>query len=222
MYIITGLGRCGTSILTKYLKEVGFGIGQVVHWHEEARAGYELSTFYAITEWLYHEYSKKGLKINLDDKFKGTYWKGLTYREALQKVDDDERQGKVDVVKDPRITWHPDIIEAMWEARSDIKLLICHRDIESIYNSRNLSLPEKYNDPKPRKELYEYQVDFAEFFTRVLKIGIPYKTFYFPDFLKDFDELWFSLMDVGLVHSVSKGKEVWDSIIDKELINGRT
>ncbi len=36
MYIITGLGRCGTSILIKYLEEVGFNIGKNVNWHNAA------------------------------------------------------------------------------------------------------------------------------------------------------------------------------------------
>lgn len=220
MYIITGLGRCGTSILTKYLKEVGYGLGNNIHWHSEVRAGYELSTFYCLTDWLY-QFIREGKKIDLDAKFRGTYWKDFTYREALQKVDDDERQGKVDVVKDPRITWHPDIIEAMYEARPDIKLLICHRDIQSIYNSRN-SLPERYNDPKPRKILSDYQIDFAEFMTRVIKLGIPYKTFFFPDFLKDHEEFYFQLLEFGLPHKITKSKEVWGKIIDKELVNGRT
>jgi len=218
MFIITGLGRCGTSILTKYLKEVGFGIGNVVHWHDEARAGYELSTFYSITDWLYHDYCKNGKPINIDDKYKNGYWDGLSYREALNRVDNDEKQGKVDIVKDPRITWHPDLIEAIYEARPDIKLLICHREIYSIFYSRNVSLPERYNDPKPRKKIVEYQVDFAEFMTRVMKLKIPYHTFFFPNFLKDFEEFYFQLIECGLSHHVLKGREVFDRIIDKELI----
>ena len=221
MYIITGLGRCGTSILTRYLKEVGFGIGYSVHWHDEARAGYELSTFYSITDWLYHEYTKKGKKINLDDEFKGNYWKGLTYREALQQVDNDEKQGKVHIVKDPRITWHPDLIEAIYEARPDINLLICHRDIKSIYNSRN-SLSERYNDPKPRKKLSEYQIDFAEFMTRVIKLDISYKMFFFPDIFKTHEEFYFRLLEFGLPHNILKGKEVFNNIIDRSLLDGRT
>ena len=65
MVIITGLGRCGTSILMKYLKEVGIGIGKNVNWHNAASAGYELSTFYTIIDDLYHYYCKKDKKINL-------------------------------------------------------------------------------------------------------------------------------------------------------------
>jgi len=217
LVIITGLGRCGTSILMKYLKEVGFNIGKNVNWHDEVRAGYELSTFYTIVDDLYHRYCKFGEPINLEDECLGTYWKGKSYKEAFSLIDNDDRQGKVDVVKDPRITWHPDIIEAIWGIRKDIKLIICHRDIESIYKSRK-SLPIQYDDPKPRKSLMEYQVDFAEFYTRVLKLGIPYELMFFPDFLKDFEYLFFSLAKVELIHVYNKGYEVWEKLIDEDLL----
>lgn len=237
MYIITGLGRCGTSITIKYLHEVGFNIGHIVHWNDEIRAGYELSTFYCFADWFYHEYAKKGLKIELDAPFAGQYWKGYTYREALNEFDKDERlkeeknreiikshnerPKKVEVVKDPRITWHPDIIEAIYKARPDAKLIICHRDIKDIQQSR-LNLNERYNDPKPRKVLEDYQVDFAEFYTRVVKIKIPYKVLLYPDCLRNHKELWTELSDFGLSHDINTGKKVWDKLIDKRLLNGNS
>lgn len=219
MYIITGLGRCGTSILTRYLKEVGFDTGYNCHWHDEARAGFELSTFYCITDWLYTEFTKKGLPIDLNAKFKGEYWGGLTYKEALNKVDDDEeRMGKVEIVKDPRITWHPDLIESIYEARPDSKLIICHREIDDIYYSRNVSLSERYNDPKPRKKIEEYKIDFADFMTRVLKIKIPYSILFFPDFLKDYDILYNDLNGIGLEYDYDDGYEIWDNLVDRNLL----
>jgi hypothetical protein len=217
MYIITGLGRCGTSILIKYLNEVGFAIGLNNHWNKEIRAGYELSTFYSITDWMHHNFCKKNLPIDLDVDYPGPYWGNRTYREALQEFDKDERQGKVEVVKDPRISWHPDLIEAIYEARPDIKLLICHRDIKSICESRD-NLSARYDDPKPRCILSDYQIDFAEFFTRVLKLDIPYRIMFFPNFLKSFEVLWGELNNFGLYHDFNKGKEIWNKIIDKSLL----
>jgi hypothetical protein len=214
MKIITGLGRCGTSILIKYLKEVGFNIGKNINWYNEINAGYELSTFYPLIDDLYVRYIKKGDPINLDDECLGNYWKGYTYRQAFNLFDKDDRQGSIDVVKDPRITWHPDIIESLWEVRKDIYLIICHRNIEDVFNSRQ-SLPERYNDPKPRKKLSEYQVDFAEFYTRVLKLKVPHKIYFFPDFLIDFEEFYFKLLEDGFVHNVKKGRSVWYEIIDR-------
>lgn len=216
MVIITGLGRCGTSILTKYLKEVGFSIGKNVNWHNEARAGLELSPMYTLVDDLYNRYIKLNKEINLEDEPLGDYWKGFTYREAFNKIDKDERQGTVDLVKDPRITWHPDIIKAIWKVRPDLKLIICHRKVENIYKSRK-ALPIQYDDPKPRKTLDEYKIDFSDFFTKVLELDIQYKLLFFPDFLKYFN-MTYEKLNEWLPHDYDKGKEVWNEIIDNELL----
>ena len=218
MILITGLGRCGTSILIKYLKEVGVGIGVNVNWHENVRAGYELTTFYTLTHDLYHRFCKEGKPIDLDVECWGTYWEGKTYRQALQEVDKDERQGDVQVVKDPRVTWHPDIIESIHEARDgDLRLIICHRKIENVYRSRK-SLPENYDDPKPRKVLDEYKIDFADFYTRVLELNIEHVNVFFPNFLLDFNKTYWQLTNIGLPHNFAKGYEIWGNIIDKDLL----
>lgn len=216
MIVITGLGRAGTSILTKYFKEIGFGIGKNVNWHENVRAGYELSTFYTLIHDFYHRYCKHGLSINLEDECWGDYWKGYTYREALTNVDKDDRQGMIDVIKDPRITWHPDIIKALWEVRPDLKLIICHRKTEDIYKSRK-SLPEQYDDPKPRKTLEEYKIDFTSFYDEVLQLKIPHTILFFPHFLKYFNVTYSKLRDF-VPHDYFVGKDKWEEIIDKELI----
>ena len=180
MVIVTGLGRCGTSILTKYLGDVGFGVGRNINWHDEARAGYELSTAYSINREMWNNYCKAGKPIDLDFDYRGPYWK-CKYREAIFNVDkDEEKQGKVEVIKDPRFTWNPALIEAWWTVRQDLKLIICHRDIQSVMDSRK-SLPPQYDDPK-RVKLSEYKEDFADFYTKVLQLEIPYVTLFFPKF----------------------------------------
>ena len=75
MVIVTGLGRCGTSILTKYLGDVGFGVGRNINWHDEARAGYELSTAYSINREMWNNYCKAGKPIDLDFDYRGPNWK---------------------------------------------------------------------------------------------------------------------------------------------------
>jgi len=225
MFIITGLGRCGTSILIKYLGEVGFGLGRNVNWNSEMRAGLELSTSYSINQRMWQKFSKNGNPIDLEQVNTGDYWVGKSFRECILSVDKDERQGKVDVIKDPRFTWHPDLIEAWWEVRKDIKLIICHRDIEQIYKSRKSLNNTGQDDPKravhpsnPEIELPRYKCDFADFFTKVLEIGINYELLFFPDFLMDFDSVWAHLNRIGLAHEYDKGKEVWEKLIDMDLI----
>jgi hypothetical protein len=219
MIIITGLGRCGTSILTKYLGDVGFGVGRNINWHDEARAGYELSTAYSINREMWNSYCKAGKPIDLDFDYRGPYWK-CKYREAIFNVDKDEKQGKVEVIKDPRFTWNPELIEAWWTVRQDFKLIICHRDIKSIYDSRK-ALPPQYDDPK-RLKLPEYKIDFADFYTRVLQLEIPYVTLFFPKFLQNFHETWLVLEGIGLKHDYDKGKKIWHDMMDRTLLDGRT
>lgn len=216
MVIITGLGRCGTSILTKYLGEIGFGLGQNVSWNKDIRAGMELSTAYTINHDFYHRYLKEGKEINLDDEAWGDYWKGFTYRDVINAIDKDTRQGHVDIIKDPRITWHPDIIKTWYEVRQDIKIIICHRNINDIMKSR-LSLPKAFNDPKPRKKIEDYQIDFSEFYTRVLEIGIDHKILFFPNFLGEFGVVWNILQNMfnnPLLDKFEKGKNIWNELID--------
>jgi len=228
VFIITGLGRCGTSILMKYLGEVGFGLGKNVNWNKEMRAGLELSTAYSLNQRMWDGFSKNGKPIDLDHVFSGDYWKQLSFREAILAVDKDERQGKVDVFKDPRFTWHPDLIEAWWNVRKDIKLIICHRDIDQIYKSRKALNNTGQDDPKravhpsnTEVELPRYKIDFADFFTKVLEIGIDYELLFFPKFLEDFESTWKCLDRIGLTHDYNKGKEIWNKLIDVSLTHKR-
>lgn len=213
MIIVTGLGRCGTSILMKYMSQVGIGVGKNVNWHTSVRAGLELSTAYTLTHDLYELFLKHGKPVDLDRPALGDYWSPLTYREAIEEVDKDERQGEVQVFKDPRLTWHPDLIRAWWSVRQDFKLIICHRKPEDVYKSRK-GLPPQYDDPK-RRELIEYKVDFEEFFTTVLELGIPYRTLFFPNFLFNFGEVFDLLYYFcDLRHDFEKGLKIWNEIIE--------
>ena len=218
MIFITGLGRCGTSILTKYLNSVGFCIGFGQEWYDDARAGYELKVAVDINFSLWFHYCQKGKPINVDDNVCDRFGKiyNITYRKAIQRVDE---ESFIKVIKDPRLTWHPDIVEAWWSARQDLKFLICHRDIESVKKSRE-ALPEKFADLKGRS-LLEYKADFADFFTRVLKLKIPYETLFFPNFLQDFKSTYEVLERIGFHFDYESGKKVWDDLIDQTLL-GKT
>jgi hypothetical protein len=209
--IVTGLGRCGTSFLMKYLRAMGFGLGNAINWSEPMRAGLELSSSFSINREMYIHYIHAGKPIDLDYTYRHTYW-DCSYREAIQQVDTDPRQVPVDVIKDPRFTWHPDILKAWWESRQDFKLIICHRKIEDIYKSRKAMKPHQ-DDPK-RDELHEYKEDFADFITTVLELKIPHEFIFFPDFLYEFEKVWGVLDRMGLKHNFFKGKAIWESLID--------
>lgn len=219
MLIITGLGRCGTSFLIQFLKEVGFGIGENVAWHEEARAGWELATAWAINRDMYQMLLATG-KIDLDVKVETPYWGNTSFRERINQVDKDERQGRVEVIKDPRFTWHPKLIEAWHEVRKDLKLLICHREIEDILRSRQ-QLPTQYHDPKRLDNLDEFKIDFADFFTMVLSLEIPYQILIFPELLSQHERVVEALASVGLVLNLKETRKIWDELVDYSKVTVR-
>jgi len=183
--IITGLGRCGTSFTMRVLQDLDFNLGINVSWFPKLGCGLELGSVHRINSEMYFRYLKKGLEINLDDTSYFRHWTGFTFRHILTKFDKDQRQGDfVDVVKDPRLTWHPDLIKIWWECRKDLKLLICHRDPEMVLRSR-IIMGEGFEDPKDErmKDVNIFKQDFSDFLTEVMKLEIPYELIYFPNFI---------------------------------------
>jgi len=248
MIIITGLGRCGTSFFLKLFQECGFGVGKSLSWNDEVNAGMELTPAYAISRDMYddfirneyceHPITKEKLicgKVDLDKKVNNDYWEGeISIRDRILRLDkmtpDSREEGVVEVIKDPRITWHPDIIENWWNVRNgDIRLIILHRKFEDIIRSR-----EKYSmlmhnnnlhfkDPKRWEDLRKFKEDFADFITRVIKLDIPYVLMFYPNFMFHNPMFIYSKIINNLgVDMNCKGinfAEVWHRIIDKNKIS---
>lgn len=189
MLIITGLGRCGTSLVAKWFQMMGYNLGNGVAWHDSINAGLELGSVYQLNIEMYDVFIARGKEIDLKQVCVRRYWKGKTFEEAINSVDKDEKQGGyVPVVKDPRFTWHPKLIEAWAKCRQDLKLLILHRDVHRIMNSR-LALAEESYDPKPgrMKDINMFKVDFCDFLTEVMLLDLPYELLLYPRFcLKPF------------------------------------
>ena len=198
MLIVTGLGRCGTSLVMRILKDLDFNLGVNVDWYDEINAGLELGSVHRITSEMYFRFLKKGMEINLDEKSEFNHWKDYTFRYILNNFDRDNRQKDfVDVIKDPRLTWHPDLIKVFWECRKDIKLLICHRDPSKIFSSR-IKMGKDFEDPKDErmKDVNVFKIDFCDFLTEVMKLEIQYELIYFPNFLKEPEILYKSLSNL--------------------------
>jgi len=216
MLIISGLGRTGTSLCALLLQEYGYKLGPV-HWYDKVNAGMEWGAAYNLTEYMWDEFLKLDKNVNLDEMAPGKFWKDKTYREAINSIDKLENFDKIDLIKDPRITWHPKLITLWYEARSDLKLLICHRKPEHILKSRQKSL----RDPKSARmgDVNIYKIDFCDFFTEVLRIGIPYEIIYFPKFLNEFDDLFRKLNNLGYCQDKKKFKDIFNKIVDKNKVS---
>jgi hypothetical protein len=223
MLIITGLGRCGTSLTMKILQDLDFNLGVNVSWIDEVNAGLELGSVHRINQEMYLTYLKNNSEINLDDKSTFNHWEGKTFRYIIQNFDRDTRQGDfVDVIKDPRLTWHPGLIRAWWEVRKDIKLLILHRDPNQIIKSR-FRLDSRFYDPKDgrMKDVNMFKIDFSDFLVEVLKLEIPFKLAFYPTFCYSPNILFNALC--GLCNNFNSLKEEfylsWNKIYDETKVH---
>jgi hypothetical protein len=214
MLIITGLGRCGTSFMMKFIKELGFPVGKDLHWIDEINAGYELRSAYSINLMAYSYYIKQGKEIDLDAKLDDKYWKDMSLREMIQNVDKDPRQLSVYAFKDPRFTWSPKLIEMWWSVRHDIEVLLLHRNVQEIIDSRG-RLPQTYQEPKPERvnKPEVYKADFHDFLIKLLELQIPYQMLLYPNFTRDYDMTVRALNNLTYYFDSVKYKGNWDNIV---------
>jgi len=243
MIMITGLGRCGTSFFAQLFKNLGWGVGYTLNFHDELRAGMELIPAYHISRDMFTDHICKNVngveeytgEVPLDKKIHDDgYWKcDISFREKINRLDFDtppeRNEGHVEVIKDPRITWNPKIIRAWWEVRKDLKLIILHRKPEDVIKSREAigikeyGGPQHFWDPKRRKVLREFKEDFSDFMTEVLHWEIPYTLLFYPNFMyyepsRIKDVIY---RDLG-VDVESKGRvfeTVWNQLLDKDKIS---
>lgn len=235
MIFITGLGRCGTTLMTLVYKELGFGVGHSLSYNEDHKAGMELTPAYAISRDMYDSYLRKGKEIDLYEKSADQYW-GSEYgdtcmRERILYLDTetppDRKEGVVEVIKDPRLTWHPKLIRAWWMVRKDIKLIILHRKPENIIKSRsNASIAKwgndtHFHDPKRFQRVQQFYDDWEEFYHEVKVLGIPHVLWNYPAFTTyPKRDLFVHLQGIGAMKDYTLGQfEIaWDNVFDESKI----
>lgn len=228
MLFVTGLGRCGTSFLMHFFRDMDFYIGRDNDIDPVKRAGMEFSVCYAITRDMFCEFIEKGKPVNLDWVRDDCYWGKISLREQMLRFDHDRpifqkeyRPDRISIFKDPRITWHPEIIRTWWEVRKDIRLIILHRDPKEIIESRNMCIErgaDDMADPKRDIRLDEFKIDFCDFMTEVMRLDIPYRLFYYPNVLRQYDLVWKSCQDFGIIFDKNEGWKVWERIVDYNLV----
>jgi len=219
MLIITGLGRCGTSVVAWFLQKIGYDLGNLPFdpHTNKIRAGMEFAPAYSINTIMYPH--TEDIKDPLDmNKMTEYNYNGKKYHQTIK-----ERILALDknVIKDPRFTWHPRLIEEWYKLRSDLTLLLLHRNIEDILKSRKRLGEEMggYTDPKRADQILLYKTDFADFYTKMLEIKIPHRVLFFPDFLTDYETVYEALCYLGYGFNKEKGHKVWEETIDVNLVS---
>ena len=107
MLVITGSGRCGTSVLARFCHNVGFVTGG--SWNHEVNAGMEDGEFVSVSEAI--------IAGNITEQVE-------RYISRFPRL----------VVKDPRFI-RPQVVRFWAERRPDLRLLICVRDMEHVAKS---------------------------------------------------------------------------------------
>lgn len=207
MLIITGLGRCGSSLLTKFLKEVGYNVG-MVKWDDKMDAGMEDVNVSRLNRALYVIIQDKNIQ---DPKL---FFPAVS--EVIKSYD-------MPIVKDPHFTWSPGLIECWKLVRSDLKVLFLHRKFEDIIKSREriskLNLGSK--DVKRGSDLSKYKADFADFIAKLIELKIPFQTLLFPYFTANYSLVYSKLSIFGIGFDYQIGQEKWNKIVDFDKVHIR-
>jgi len=206
MLMITGLGRCGTTMLAQFMDRMGFDVAKGA-WYKEMKAGWESPQVWGTTLAIKSHIDYKTGEVDVDQTIKKY---GITLREFINQVESD-------VVKDPRVLIHPSLIRGWWNAKKDIKLLICHRRFEEIWESTRERA--RSMSPESRLTLEDLKLDFADFFTEVISLGIPWRILLFPRFLQNYDEVHAALGDLGYRFDKEDGRKEWRELVRMDYVH---
>jgi hypothetical protein len=187
--VITGIGRCGTSVIAEFYARMGMNIGDV-SWDKKRRAGNE---------------DRNTLAINFNI---------LRHRFSMRKK---IKYLVRDVVKDPQFVASPEIIEQWWSVRQNIKILYMNRDYNAIIESQRKHPTMTCFAYRCFADLMEEREQL--FRDKVKELGIPFAELTFPDCLRDFSNTFPVLQSVTSTKlDKSKAMGVWKELIDKNLI----
>lgn len=194
MLIITGPGRCGSSLMAGFCKNLGFDPGG--NWIETIKGGYEDCGTMAVNQAIG------------DDLFRNANTATLTA--TVHGI-------RRDVVKDPRFIWYGSSILDFWcKARSDIRVLFLTRDLASVWRSmRKQTGAYAWTYPDMPQQLH-HNVRATLFY--MAQHDVPFRVLRFPDFLDQYDRVAEALHFGGLQFNDWFGKTIWERLVDRSLV----
>ncbi len=193
MLLITGTGRSGTSFVAKWFYDMG-KIDYDYIWLNEYSAGLEPSDVTRINGAIFIGNDKK-------------YQTEKEISDAIKKIN-------YRVIKDP-LFFYPNVLEYWAKRKKNLSILICLRNFEDVYKSRKL---KKMNNTHSPKILTKYNKEFRH---TISKYEIKHQSILFPYFLDNYDEFYtkINLLDSTLDLDYKKGKEKFNLLVNKDLIN---
>lgn len=196
--VITGTGRSFTSVIAQFCTEMGHPTGG--HWHNDSNCGCE--AFSHLNNAIAEHVKQNGLV-------------------ELEKFRPDIRAIAQPVLKDPRFVVKPGVLETWVAARTDLRFLICFRDIESSVKSAQAT----FHDPESKVNDFDAHVKdtrrkMAEFLLKVTEMDIPFAVLHMPKALTQYARIQQALTGFGgLLIQQDAGKRIWDSLYDRSKVH---
>ncbi len=191
--VVTGFARSGTSLIMRFLNQLGYDTGG--SWDEQINAGYEDEQFQKICTTLQMNALTEDLILFLEKE--------------IQKID------KI-IVKHPRMLMNPELLRIWTNIYPETALLVTYREpyhaLESKKSHGNLGY---YTNFSPS----ELDVKFHEFIDTLIHLRIKHHILYFPDFLSDYDKVYHSISALGIHIDKDRGREIWHSIVNPNLVH---
>jgi len=211
MLVITGLGRCGMTVLGDVLTAMNYKCGK-------DHVNYMLPSIHDLNVEMYDQILSNG-KIDTRMECKLEYWKGHTYESAIRNCTSDVKQSPVSFIIDPSFMWHPQIFRSWWRTRRDLRVIILHRNFNDIIKSWN-RLSDEYDDEKRGSlKTLPYKEDFANCITDMVDMNIPYFIHLFPKIVHDAIPLFRDIKTLGLQTCHFEGNKLMKELRDLNKIH---
>lgn len=195
MLIVTGTGRSGTSVMARFLHEAGYDCGST-QWFPRVNAGYEYGPANDLN------------RAIAQDAERGTLVPDR-YFETIRAV-------RLDVVKAPSFHFHREIARTWVAARDDLAFLVLLREIPQVIRSLEAN-PEHFWNWHGRPSLVYRKI--CELWLELTRLGVPFRSLAFPDFLHRWDSVAATLSELGL--PVDSRRGLWASLVDPEKVHHR-
>ena len=186
--IITGFARSGTSLLAKFLTEIGYDLGGF--WQEEINAGYEDEGFSKIITTYQMNAFTEDLILHIENEIK-----------KLDKI----------VVKHPRVLFNPEFLRIWNYIYPDTSILVTYREpyhaLQSKHSGGNIGY---FSNLSPS----ELDKKFNVFIDILIQLRMKHHILYFPDFITDYDKIYHSIHALGLRFDKDHGRNIWNRIVD--------
>ena len=191
--IITGFARSGTSLITKFLNFNGYDTGG--NWVEEDNAGYEDEDFQKLITTFQMNAKTESLILFLINEIK-----------KIDKM----------VIKHPRVLFNPEFMRIWTLVYPDTCMIVNYREPLHALKSKNISGNIGYFTNISTSEL---DTKFHSFIDILINLRIKHHILYFPDFLNDYDELYHVISSLGIYIDKSKGRKIWNEIVDFDKVH---